>query len=87
LHSPYTFKQNHAHTNTRLALGYTAVVIAGVTFYADWKLGWEATKAGTAVAVAAYWLLNTALTYWIWGVEKGQVFIGTREGGQKVRTD
>lgn len=84
LPSPYTFKQDHTLTNVRLALGYTAVVIAGVTFYADWKLGWEATKTGTAIAVAVYFILNGLLTYWIWGVEEGRVFVGTREGGQKV---
>jgi len=84
LPSPYKFKQDHTFTNIRLALGYTAVLIAGVTFYADWKLGWEATKSGTAGAVGAYFFLNALLTYWIMGVEEGRVFVGRREGGQKL---
>lgn len=85
LPKPYTFRQQHSSTNVRLILGYTAVVIAGVLFYADYKLGWDATKAYTGPACAAYFVLNGLLTYWIWAVEAGTVFVGTREGGQKVR--
>lgn len=81
---PYAFKQEHYTTNIKLVLGYTAVLIAGVLFYADWKLGWDATKAYTGPACVAYFLLNGALTYWIWAVEAGTVFAGVREGGQKV---
>ncbi|KIW51051.1 hypothetical protein PV05_09806 [Exophiala xenobiotica] len=85
LSKPYTFKQQHYTTNIRLILGYTAVIIAGVLFYADYKLGWDATKAYTGPACVAYFVLNSALTYWIWAVEAGTVFVGTREGGQKLR--
>ena len=60
----------------RLALGYTAVIIAGAAFYADWKLGWDATKYWTFWAVLVYFALNGVLTVWIWGVEKGVVFRG-----------
>ena len=70
------FTQSHLLTDVRLALGYTAVTIAGATFYADWKLGWEATKYWTFWAVLVYFLLNGILTVWIWGVEKGTVFRG-----------
>ncbi|KAL8972370.1 MAG: hypothetical protein Q9183_000596 [Haloplaca sp. 2 TL-2023] len=74
------FKQSHFLTDVRLALGYSAVVIAGVTFYADHKLGWDATKYWTFWAVLAYFTLNGALTYWVWGVEKGKVFEGQLNG-------
>lgn len=84
LPKPYTFKQQHTATNVRLALGYTAVIIAGVLFYADYKLGWDATKAYTAPACLAYFVLNGILTYWIWAVEAGTIFVGVREGGQKL---
>ncbi|KIW20877.1 hypothetical protein PV08_01456 [Exophiala spinifera] len=84
LPKPYTFKQLHSSTNVRLILGYTAVIIAGVLFYADYKLGWDATKAYTGPACVAYFVLNSLLTYWIWAVEAGTVFVGTREGGQKL---
>jgi len=74
------FKQDNTKLDVRLAIGYVSVIIAAVTFVADYKLGWEATKVGTAVAVAAYAILNAAFTYWMWAVEKGCVFDGTRDG-------
>ena len=70
------FKQSHFLTDVRLALGYSAVVIAAATFYADYKFGWDKTKYWTFWAVLAYFTLNGALTVWIWGVEKGKVFTG-----------
>lgn len=70
------FKQTHSLTDVRLALGYSAVLIAAITFYADYKLGWDKTKAATFWAVLIYFTLNGALTFWIWGVEKGTVFTG-----------
>lgn len=70
------FQQSHLLADVRLALGYSAVLIAGATFYADYKLGWDATKYWTFWAVVAYFILNGALTYWVWGVEKGKIFTG-----------
>lgn len=80
------FKQDNSKLDVRLALGYVAVIIAGATFAADYKLGWEATRSWTAVAVAVYVVLNSALTYWMYVVEKGLVFEGVRNGN-KVRSD
>ncbi|KAL8842725.1 MAG: hypothetical protein Q9170_000381 [Blastenia crenularia] len=68
------FQQSHYLADVRLGLGYSAVVIAAVTFYADYKLGWDATKVWTMWAVIAYFILNGALTYWIWVVEKAAPF-------------
>jgi len=76
------FTQSHFLTDVRLALGYAAVSIAAVTVYADYKLGWDATKTATLWAVIAYFIINSALTAWIWGVEKGKVFVG--EKGQSL---
>jgi len=74
------FVEDHTYTDVRLALGYVAVAIAGALFYADWKLGWDATKPYTLFAVVVYFALNSAFTYWIWFVEKGAVFVGKRDG-------
>lgn len=85
LPQPYTFTQDHTKTNIRFALGYTAVAIAAFTFYADRKLGWEATQSPWIIAaVASYFVLNSLLTYWIWAVEAGEVFRGKRESGEVV---
>lgn len=75
-----SFKQDNSKLDVRLALGYVSVIIAGAVFVADYKLGWEATKGWTAVAVAAYAVLNGAFTYWMWAVEKGLVFEGSKNG-------
>ena len=74
--SSLTFKQSHFLTDVRLALGYCAVTVAAITFYADYQLGWDKTKHWTFWAVLVYFTLNGALTFWIWGVENGKVFAG-----------
>ena len=73
------FKANHILTDVRLALGYSAVLISAVTFYFDYYSTWEKTKGWTLWAVVAYFVLNGALTLWIWGVEKGKVFNGYKD--------
>jgi signal peptidase complex subunit 2 len=65
-----------------LALGYTAVAIAGAAFYIDYTMGWEKTKYATFWAVLFYFAINSVLTYWIWAVEKGQVFVGELDGAK-----
>jgi hypothetical protein len=61
------------------------VIIAGVTFYLDRQLGWEATEAAwVKAAVVAYFTLNSILTFWIWAVDAGEVFKGERKSGERV---
>ncbi|KAL2009564.1 hypothetical protein VTN00DRAFT_5371 [Thermoascus crustaceus] len=85
LPEPYRFTQNNTNSNVRLVLGYTAVAIAGATFYVDRKLGWEATRAPWVLAaVISYFVLNSILTIWIWAVEAGEVFRGTRKSGETI---
>lgn len=76
------FEQSHFLTDVRLVLGYSAVLIAAITFAFDYKLGWDKTKDHTFWAVIAYFVLNGALTVWIWGIEKGKVFAGEFEDRQ-----
>jgi len=78
------FTQSHFYTDVRLALGYSAVVIAGALFYADWKLGWDVTKPYTLPAVLAYMVLNGAFTYWLWWVEGSTIYVGERKGVKLV---
>lgn len=85
LPKPYTFTQDHTKTNVRFALGYTAVAIAAFTFYADRKLGWEATRSPWIIAaVVSYFVLNSIFTFWVWAVEAGEVFRGRRVSGEVV---
>lgn len=85
LPQPYTFKQDHFKTNVRFIVGYSAVAIAAFTFYADRKLGWEATTSSWVIAaVGSYFILNSLLTYWVWAVEASEVFRGKRKSGETI---
>lgn len=66
-------------------LGYSAFSICAATFYWDYQFGFEKTKYFTAAAVLFYSLLNGVLTLWIWGVEKGTVYVGTNKNGDKIQ--
>ncbi|CAG8030069.1 unnamed protein product [Penicillium salamii] len=85
LPTPYAFTPSYSKTNIRFLVGYSAVAIAGFTFYADRTLGWEATTSPWIIAsVATYFILNTFLTYWIWAVEAGEVYSGKRKTGETI---
>ncbi len=79
------FTQSHYLADVRLSLGYSAFVVAGACFLWDYKFGFESTKYYTAAAVALYAILNSALTLWIWTVEKQTIYVGTAPGGTTVR--
>lgn len=79
------FKQDHSLTDTRLALGYGAFILAAACFGWDYKFGFDNTKLYTGVAVGVYALLNAVLTYWITMVEKGIVYQAKTPDGGKVR--
>ncbi|KAH6670612.1 putative signal peptidase complex subunit SPC2 [Halenospora varia] len=80
-----SFTQSHTLTDTRLALGYSAFAICCATFYWDYTYGFESTKTYTLFAVILYTILNSILTFWIWGVEKGTVYVGTNKNGETVK--
>ncbi|OJD17071.1 hypothetical protein AJ78_02820 [Emergomyces pasteurianus Ep9510] len=83
--NPYNFTADNFKSNVRLILGYAAVSISGASFYFERQLGWKISNLWTTVTVVAYFILNLALTLWIWLVEAGQVFEGSREGGEKLQ--
>jgi hypothetical protein len=86
LPAPYAFAADYSKSNIRFVIGYSAVAIAAFTFYADRKLGWEATTSPWIItAVGTYFVLNSLLTVWIWAVEAGEVFAGKRKTGETVR--
>ncbi|PKS07910.1 hypothetical protein jhhlp_006519 [Lomentospora prolificans] len=78
-------KQVHTLADVRLALGYSAFLIAAACFAWDYKFGFESTKYLTGGAVALYTILNSAMTLWIWYVEKGVVYEGVAPSGEKIR--
>ena len=52
------------------------MIIAAATFGFDYKFGWEATKGPTFFACIVYFIVNTAFTIWVWGLERGKVYVG-----------
>lgn len=68
----------------RLGLSYLAFAICAACFAWDYKFGFEGTKVYTAIAVAIYACVNGLLTLWIWGFEKGTVYVGTNKAGDRI---
>jgi len=64
----------------RLLLGYSSVFLALYLFYLDYylKIPFRSHKVAAAWCALGYFILNGGLTVWIWAVEKGIVFSGTR---------
>ena len=77
--SSLKFRQSHFFSDVRLALGYSAVALTAATFLLDRKYGWDKTKDFTLWAVIAYFVLNTALNAWGTFVEKGEIYVGSRD--------
>lgn len=78
------FKQINFLADVRLALGFVAVFVAGACFAWDFKLGFEATKSYTAVAVGLYALLNGLMTLWSFFAEQNIVYEGVAPDGSKL---
>ncbi|KZO94190.1 microsomal signal peptidase 25 kDa subunit [Calocera viscosa TUFC12733] len=75
---PDQFKQNHMHTDVKLALGWGAVLVAGATGLYGYFVEFEKAKIGVAVGVVLYGLLSTLQYLYQWFVEKDIVFVGKR---------
>lgn len=80
------FKQKHTLSDTRLALGYGAFIIAVACFAWDYQFGFESTKLYTTIAVAAYTILQGILAFWISNVEDGTIYQGQAPSGELVCT-
>ncbi|ODQ64102.1 microsomal signal peptidase 25 kDa subunit [Nadsonia fulvescens var. elongata DSM 6958] len=72
------YTQTHTLVDTRLALGYTSIVISAIVAYYDYKVGFKNALVFTTTGVIIYFVLNAALTYWLLNVEKNCVFQGTK---------
>ncbi|KAI6246641.1 Signal peptidase complex subunit 2 [Erysiphe necator] len=79
------FRQSHRLSDIRLAIGYIAILISAVTFFWDYKFGFESTKVYTAIAVLIYTIFNGILTYWMSFVEKDIIYVGTNSQGDKIQ--
>ena len=82
------FTPSYTATYIRLGIGYSAVAVALYIFYLDYilKIKFENVKGVTALAVVAYFILNGALTLWLWFGERGLIFTGSRTDGLSTVT-
>lgn len=80
------YTQNNELTDTRLAIGYAAVAVAGLTAAYDYYVGFFEAFNWTALGLVLYLVLNLAYVFWIWKYEAGTIYAGTRQttkGGQE----
>ncbi|BGP20623.1 hypothetical protein JCM10213_007159 [Rhodosporidiobolus nylandii] len=74
----HRFTRSHLHEDVRLALGWTAVAVAGATGWYGYKTEFHDSKQLVGAGVAIYVLLNTILALYIALVEKNTIFLGKR---------
>jgi len=79
LSRPNSFQQQHTHTDIRLGLGYSGVIIGGASVFYGWKTGFEQSKPVVTIGVALYFFLTFLQTLYIWFVEKETIFVGKRK--------
>ncbi|KAF4618834.1 hypothetical protein D9613_010044 [Agrocybe pediades] len=79
LSRPELFKQNHRHTDVRLALGWLSVFVAAGTALYGYKIDFETSKPMVSVGLAIYIALSVAQTLYAYFVEGNTIFIGKRK--------
>lgn len=78
------YTPSHHLVDVRLAIGYSSILVAAVTAYIDYTKGFFQGKTFISIGVAFYVILNLAYTYWIWAIEKGVEFYGTKSNGSTI---
>jgi len=79
LSHPDLFRQNHVHTDVRLALGWSCVFVAFGTGLYGWKFEFEKAKPVVWVGVILYVVLSLVQTLYAYFVEGDTVFLGKRK--------
>ncbi|KAJ7070139.1 microsomal signal peptidase 25 kDa subunit-domain-containing protein [Mycena amicta] len=79
LSRPELFKQNHQHTDVRLALGWLSVFVAGGTGLYGYKVEFEASKPVVWAGLILYLFLTFTQTLYSYFVEGDIVYVGKRK--------
>ncbi|KAI0045009.1 hypothetical protein FA95DRAFT_1459366, partial [Auriscalpium vulgare] len=79
LSRPDLFKQSHVHTDVRLALGWSGVLVAGATAFYGWQREFEDSKPAMWVGLVVYVFLTVVQTLYAYFVEGDVVFVGKRK--------
>lgn len=78
------YEQSFTLIDTKLALGYGTVAIAGILFYMDKKLPFKDTYYCIVVCVVLYAIISAILYYYTSGPEKNNKYVGYNDGKQKI---
>jgi len=79
LSHPELFRQNHIHTDVRLALGWSSVLVAFGTGLYGWKIDFERSKPVVWAGVILYVVLSVVQTLYAYFIERDIVFLGKRK--------
>jgi len=79
LSRPELFKQIHIHTDVRLALGWTGVLIAGVTALYSYRLEYEKSKPVIWIGLIVYIVLSLSQAIYAYFIEGDTIFVGKRK--------
>lgn len=69
--------------DTKLALGYSTVIIAGLLYYIDKKYSFQEAYNVTAISVVVYFLISGILSYLKW-TNKDVKYVGYTPKGRKI---
>jgi len=79
LSHPDLFRQNHVHTDVRLAVGWSCVFVAFGTGLYGWKIDFETAKPVVWAGLILYVVLSVVQMLYAYFVEGDTVFIGKRK--------
>lgn len=78
------YEQSFTLIDTKLALGYLTVAIAGLLFYMDKKLAFKDTYYYVIACVALYGIISAILYYFTAGPEKNNKYVGYTDDKKKI---
>ncbi|KIY67881.1 hypothetical protein CYLTODRAFT_352399 [Cylindrobasidium torrendii FP15055 ss-10] len=79
LSRPELFKQNYIHTDVRLGLGWSSVIVAGFTALYGYKVEFEQSKPVIWIGLILYCALSTIQWLYAFFIEKETIFQGKRK--------
>jgi hypothetical protein len=71
------YTQSHTIEDVRLALGYGSVIVAGITAYLDYYIGFVEMKSFITVGVVVYFILTALYNGCLYLYERGLIYSGT----------
>jgi len=79
LSRPDLFKQINLHTDVRLALGWSGVIVAGATAFYSYRLEFEQAKPMIWIGLIVYIILTLSQAIYAYFIEGEIIFVGKRK--------